>query len=321
LTVVVPTYQRCVLLEGLLRALASQTIPAEQYEVIVIVDGSTDRTSEMLSEFETRYSLTWRWQPNAGRATACNAGFALARGELVVLLDDDMEPPPTFLQAHAAAHPVGTRRAVMGAAPIVTPATPPAVVQYIARKFNRHLDALARPGRRFGLRDFYSGNLSVRRDVLLEIGGFDKDFTSYGNEDLELSCRLRMAGVEITFSAAAVAYQRYVKDFAALARDNVGKGKTAVLLATKHPTTLNELKLTALDRGPALRRLTLQGLVTLTRHWPATFDGVVRLMSAVGRLKPPGLDRVYGLATDYCYLLGAVAARDGEWTFAARGRP
>ena len=296
------------MLSRLLRALAQQTLAADAYEVIVIVDGSADGTCEMLSDFDAPYRLIWKSQARAGRAAACNAGIALARGAVLVLIDDDMEPSPVFVQAHAAEHAGGRRRAVMGAAPVLIPPGSPAVVEYIGRKFNRHLDALASRGGCFGLRAFYSGNLSIPREVLVEVGGFDEEFKTYGNEDLELSCRLRSAGVEIAFSPAAVAHQHYVKDFPALARDNLGKGTTAVLLARKHPGTLRELKLSACNRGPALRRLILDALVGLTRLWPATSHHIVTVMCAAGRLRPPGLDRAYGLAVDYFFLLGATEA-------------
>lgn len=309
LTVVVPTLERRALLHQLLSALTHQTLRADRFEVVVIVDGSTDGTSDMLAAFTSAYRLTWTWQPNAGRAAACNAGIALARGALVVLLDDDMEPTPMLLEAHLNAHRAGTRRAVMGAAPVVIAANASRAAHYVGRKFNRHLAKLATPGRRFGLRNFYSGNLSVPRAVLAEVGGFDEDFKAYGNEDLELSWRLRNAGVEIAFSAEAVACQHYVKDFAALARDNVGKGRTAVLLATKHPGTLSELAIGATRGGSVPRRCMLRLLLTLTRVWPATSGAVVRLMSAIERLGAPGLDRAYRFVLDYHYQLGAMAAR------------
>ena len=103
-SVVIPTYQRRALLELALRAHARQEMAAGQYEVVVSVDGSDDGTREMLAAFEAPYSLVWWWHPNVGRASARNLGIARARGELIVLLDDDMEPTPVFLRAHAAEH-------------------------------------------------------------------------------------------------------------------------------------------------------------------------------------------------------------------------
>src|SRR5215831_4701220 len=220
-SVVIPTYQRSASLQQALQALCQQTLSPNEYEVIVSIDGSQDGTSAMVSQFPAPYRLRSIWQPNRGRAAACNTGIRIAKGQLLVLLDDDMEPSDGFLAAHLCAHPEGLRRGVVGAAPVRFTNGSPAVVQYVGRKFNSHIEALAQPRYQFKLRDFYSGNFSIDREVILEVGGFDESFRIYGNEDLELSVRLSKAGVQLVFSSQAQALQHYTKDFAALARDNV----------------------------------------------------------------------------------------------------
>ncbi|GJG86439.1 hypothetical protein tb265_16200 [Gemmatimonadetes bacterium T265] len=314
-SLVVPTYERRASVERLLDALTRQTLPPHRFEVIVVADGSSDGTAAMVAARRTPFALTGRWQPNAGRAAACNAGIARARGEVVVLLDDDMEPTPGLLAAHAAAHPPASRRAVVGAAPVVVEPDSPAVVRYVGRKFNRHLEVLATPGRPFGLRDFYSGNFSIRRAVLDEVGAFDERFRIYGNEDVELGWRLRRAGVALVFDAAAAARQYYTKDFGALMRDNLAKGRTAVLLTTRHPDALGESKLGDAGRGSRSRRLVLGGLLAAGRAWPATTRVVSAAVPALGRAVPPAVDRLYALAADYHFWTGARAAR------AEAGRP
>jgi glycosyltransferase involved in cell wall biosynthesis len=308
-SVVIPTYERCGSLGRLLRALCRQTIPSHAYEVIVIVDGSTDGTRELLERFDTPYALTWRWQQNGGRAAACNAGIRLCQSPLVVLLDDDMEPAPGCLEAHIACHADGVLRAVMGAAPMVVTPGSPAVVEYVGRKFNRHLAMLATAGHRLSLRSFYSGNLSVPRRVLEDVGGFDEAFTVYGNEDLELSCRLRAAGADILFSGAPLAHQHYDKTFAELARDNISKGITAVLLARKHPAMFTELKLAAHNRGSLKRRLALDALVALTRVWPRVVAFVTSAIGLSPRLRNEGQDRAYAFVLDYFFMVGATNAQ------------
>src|SRR5690349_14383580 len=93
-SVVIPTYQRRLSVERTLQALSAQTMPADQFEVVVSIDGSMDGTREMLDACRTPYTLVAQWQRNRGRAAACNRGVALARGDVIVLLDDDMEPTP-----------------------------------------------------------------------------------------------------------------------------------------------------------------------------------------------------------------------------------
>jgi len=311
-SVVIPTYQRRALLARALGALARQEMSAGQYEVIVSVDGSDDGTREMLAAFEAPYSLIWYWHPNVGRAIARNLGIARARGELIVLLDDDMEPTPVFLQAHAAEHRTGARRAVVGAAPVVTDGTPTAAAEYMAARFNRHLAHLAAPGYRFRLRDFYGGNFSIPRLLLLEVGGFDEAFTIYGHEDVELAWRLSTGGIELGFSAAAIAHQRYTKDFPALARDTIANGRTAVLLAAKHPSTAAEVSLPSHGSNRSSRRAIIAGLLALTRVLPGTVNVVIRTMDVLGRVRPPGLGRIYGLVLDYLYFVGTRQRQGGR---------
>jgi GT2 family glycosyltransferase len=308
ISVVIPTYQRCTLVRRALLALARQTLPADTFEVIVSVDGSTDGTREMLAALELPYVLHQVWQPNRGRAAACNLGIQAARGGVLVLLDDDMEPIPGFLAAHHEAHEQHGSRGVMGAVPIRVDAAATPVVRYVGAKFNRHLATLARPDHVFQLRDFFSGNFSIRRELLLQVGGFDEAFTVYGNEDLELSLRLKCAGVEFSYSARALAYQAYSKGFAALAHDNMSKGRTAVLLASKHPETFGSLKLAAYGQGPLSWRLLRSALIGLSTRVEGIPALVIALTTWLERRRPRLTHVYYGPTLDYLYWLGALSA-------------
>lgn len=309
ISVVIPTYQRRPSVERVLAALAQQTLPSEAYQVVVAIDGSDDGTGELVDRFPAPYALQALWQPNRGRAAACNAGIRAAQGELVVLLDDDMEPTPECLTAHLNAHAGGARLGVLGAVPIrVTPQSPP-VVAYIANKFNRHLDRLAQPGYKLHLRDFYTGHFSIRRQTLLEVGGFDEAFKVYGNEDLELSLRLSGAGVEFVYRSDVVAWQHYTKTFAALARDHIAKGQTAVLLAHKHPATLPDLKLSAYQGASPTWRTLRAGLLALSRAWSGTPDTVAATVGWLEQRRWAHGSLLYDRALDYYYWLGARQAQ------------
>jgi len=307
-SVVIPTYERRLSLERMLRALSLQTMPADQFEVVISIDGSTDGTREMVAAFRAPYRLIAQWQQNRGRAAARNRGIALARGDVLVLLDDDMEPAPDCLAAHLAAHRRGQDLAVIGAAPIVEEPAATAASAYVRHKFNTHLERLADPHHVFALRDFYGGNLSIERRVLVDAGGFDEQFVIYGNEDIELWWRLRARGVVLTFSKDAVAYQHYTKDFAGVAQDSIAKGRTSVLLAQKHPATRGQLKLAALTRGPWLRRVLMRLLLSITRAWPRTVNAVVSIVPILCRVPAPGRMKMLGLALDFCYVAGVQAA-------------
>jgi GT2 family glycosyltransferase len=307
-SVIVPTYERCASVQRALRALSQQTVSPDQYEVIVAIDGSEDGTKEMVAHFPAPYSLRALWQSNRGRAAACNAGVRIATGQLLIFLDDDMEPVPEFLAGHMRAHHRASRVGVIGAAPIVFSRSSPAVAQFVGAKFNSHLATLAQPNHRLKLRDFYSGNFSIDRDLLLEVGPFDESFKIYGNEDLELSVRLSKAGVQLVFDSEALAYQHYAKDFAALAHDHIAKGRTAVLLATKHPETYPELKLSMYGQGSRRWRFLRGSLLLLNRTWVNIPEWIICFMKRVERRWPSRFHFCCFLALDYFYWLGAKSA-------------
>jgi glycosyltransferase involved in cell wall biosynthesis len=289
-------------------ALVGQDLPADAFEVVVSVDRSTDGTEELLEELQTPYVLRWLRSPRPGRAAACNAAIAVARGEVIVILDDDMEPKPSLVRNHYGSHPRSSRRCVVGAAPVRVDFDSPPVARYVAEKFANHLDVIGRPGHAFALRDFYSGNASIRRDVLIEVGPFDEAFTLYGNEDLELSLRLRDADVELCFNADAAADQRYTKNLAELAEDTFQKGKTAVQFARAHPDAFDGLHLAAYGsvsvRWSGVRAV----LLAVTRTWPQARSGILRLALLLERL--PRLPRTlfYRFVLDYFYWAGVEAA-------------
>lgn len=307
-SVIIPTFRRCASVQRLLQALARQTLPPTDYEVIVVIDGSEDGTRELVAAFPAPYALRAIWQPNQGRATACNAGVYAARGAVVVLLDDDMEPIPSFLAAHLHAHALSERRGIMGAVPIAVDASSPPVVRYIGAKFNEHLQRLAYADHQLQLRDFYSGNFSIPRTLLTDLGGFDEAFKIYGNEDLELSLRLVQAGVQLVYSPDAVAQQQYIKDFAGLARDNFNKGRTAVLLANIHPAAFHDLKLSAYEQGSRKWRMARAALVQASDGWGMLPHAIIRWVQWLERHRPTGMQLWYQFALDYFYWLGVRTA-------------
>jgi GT2 family glycosyltransferase len=303
-TVVIPTYRRRDDVVRLVKTLASQTLPPSDYEVVVVVNGPEDGTREALAVVSMPYSLRVLYRDTPGLAAARNAGVNNAFGEVVIILDDDMEPTAGFVAAHLAAHAGGEPKAVMGPVPFAMSDAMPAPSAYVGDKFNRHLERLERCGGPTTARDFYGGNLSIRRDVFLRISGFDERFTQYGNEDVELSLRLASAGVPIVYEPSAIATQRYDKTFARLAADTVAKGRTAVQLARLHPEVRSQLKLGAWRTEPFMRRLLVAALLAATRVAPVVPKAVEKAMTLLGLRRRALALRLYSPVLDYFYWCG-----------------
>jgi glycosyltransferase involved in cell wall biosynthesis len=307
ISVVIPTYQRRAAVERALTSLGAQTMPATAYEVIVAIDGSDDGTREMVAAFSAPYRLQALWQPNRGRAAACNAGIRAAGGDLVVLLDDDMEAAPELLAAHERAHGGAPARAVIGAAPVLPDDPTQPLAEFIRAGFARRLARLSRPDCTIRFNDVYTGNFSIRRATLLDVGAFDEDFRDYGHEDYELAVRLLDAGVELRYSADAVAYHHYDKTLAAVARDSIGRGRNDVLFGGKHPEVRPHLRLGG-GRGSRRRRLTRGALLLLSHAFPGISHSMLAFVQSLERRRTEGLDGYYDFVLDYFYWLGATAA-------------
>ena len=306
----IPTYQRCSSLRRLLLAFTRQTFAPEAFEVLVSIDGSEDGTREMVSEFSAPYRLRGIWHPNAGRASACNLGIRAAEADLLVILDDDMEPSRDFLAAHLGAH----RRAaeegnkeicLLGAVPVRFDRNSPPVVQMVGAKYAEHVKKLAQPGYQIEMRDFYTGNVSIRRDTLLRAGGFDGDFKVYGHEDVELFIRLTSASIPVKYSTQALAYQHFEKDFAAMVRDRVAAGQTAVQLARKHPSARDAFLMKKYRQTSRRWRYTRRILLSMSGIWSGMPRLVVGSVNTASRIWPATFRFLAPAALDYVYWASA----------------
>ncbi|MBO2521851.1 MAG: hypothetical protein CW345_08635 [Firmicutes bacterium] len=179
-SIIIPTYNRRIILEKALRALFHQTIDPQEYEVILIDDGSADGTYEMVQSLNPPYHLQYRRTERRGPAAARNLGIELARAELIIFIDSDIVVNDRFVAAHLAAH---TADNLIGHGPVI------------------HTDNLDNPtSAHFKVTDisrafFATGNASIKKKHLVEAGLFDESFVEYGWEDLELGIRLRRLGL------------------------------------------------------------------------------------------------------------------------------
>src|SRR6476646_7317531 len=87
ISVVITTYNYGRFIEQAIGSVLSQEFPAEQVEIVVVDDGSTDDTAERVKKYGSR--VRYLQQENRGQAAALNFGFAKARAEIISLLDAD----------------------------------------------------------------------------------------------------------------------------------------------------------------------------------------------------------------------------------------
>jgi len=311
-SIVVPTHERRDSVLRLLAALGGQTAASDVFEVVIVIDGSTDGTQEAVNTQAAAFRLRSVSQPQRGRAAACNAGARVATGDVLVFLDDDMEPLAGFVAAHLDAHASGAAIGIVGAAPIVVAADAPPLVTYRAAGFTKKLARLAQRRDDLAFTDVYTGNFSIRRDLFTAVGGYDEEFRLYGHEDYELVLRLGQLGVRFQFDAAAVARQHYTKDFRGLAANVSAEGHTAVLFALKHPDVVAVLPLNKYAKRSRRRRTMLAAFLTLGRAYRGFPSRAIALIERLERRSAPSaypaLFARYGLVFDVLYWLGVEQA-------------
>lgn len=272
------------------------------------IDGSTDGTPQMLAALSLPYTLRVIEQPHRGRAAACNAGLALARGEVVIVLDDDMEAGFELIERHRRHHSGNSRVCVLGAVPVRVSRRGSRAARHVAARFDSHLRNISQPGHVFVARDFYSGNTSLSTETLRSLGGFDTSFEVYGNEDVELGIRLRAAGVEIRYDPSALAIQHYDKHLRELARDTLAKGMSTVQLARAHPEAFDDLRLAQPRDGSRAWLAARTILIALTRRWPSLSTLVFGLAATLERLGLGRLATFYRVLLDYAFWTGVDTA-------------
>jgi glycosyltransferase involved in cell wall biosynthesis len=246
-SVVVPSRDRRDSLRRLLESLAAQRFPAHRTEVVVVLDGSTDGSAELVRSLALPYRLTMVETEGEGVAVARNRGLHEASEPLVLFLDDDIVPEPGCLAAHALAHrEAPTDRVVLGYCPPVVGES--WWGQMVRAWWEDHYRRKLEPRHRWTYYDFVTGNTSLARSLLLDLGGFDELFGAR-HEDWELAVRLLERGASFTFCADTTAPHHLDTSFPRAARHQRLEASGDVLLGRRHPTIVGQLPLAGFANG------------------------------------------------------------------------
>jgi cellulose synthase/poly-beta-1,6-N-acetylglucosamine synthase-like glycosyltransferase len=274
-SVVVPVYNGAATLGACLAAIAHQTVPSADYEVIVVDDGSTDGSARIARA----HGVTLLRQPHAGAAAARNRGAARARGDILVFTDADCEPAAGWLAAIVA--PFHDPR-VAGAKGAYRTRQRSLVARFTQAEYEEKYDRLARHAR-IDFVDTYAA--AYRRDVFLAAGGFDPAFLL--DEDQELSFRLAAAGHVLVFAPDAIVYHHHPPTLAAYVRRKFGLGFWKVRVHLRHPARALRDAYTPWTQKAQLALVPLAallGLVAAAARAPATRRASRRLGAATAAL-------------------------------------
>lgn len=258
LSVVIPTFQRCESLRHVLLACTRQSLPAGRFEIIVAIDGSIDETAAMLQQIHVPYPLRWTAVAHSGPGSARNAGATLARGNVLLFLDDDIIPTPRLLQEHLLAHQDVASLVCLGQVRLWPQCQLSPWEKYLNQHFEEQYDKLSTPGYRPTFWDCLSGNVSLHRSLMAQVQGFNPKFNLTRHEDIELGYRLARQGGRFIYRPQALGYHRFIKDTAAGLRDAWTNGASALRLAHLYPELKPQLIAARWQRYPPAARYFMQ---------------------------------------------------------------
>ena len=177
-SIIIPAFNEEALLPLCLASLRALDYPKELVEIIVVDNGSSDRTFEIASQGADRALLF----PKAAVPKVRNFGVANSQGTIIAFLDADCTVPAGWLTA--ALSTIGGQDCIAGAPHRNPPDAPWLANAWFSKRVN-------------GIRDVHSlscGNLFVTRKLFSDLGGFDESLTT--GEDTELCARaLKVARV------------------------------------------------------------------------------------------------------------------------------
>lgn len=263
-SVIIPTCRRLTELAACLERLAPgvQTLPAEQYEVIVTDDtplGAEDASDLMRAKF---CWARWVCGPRRGPAANRNHGVSLAHGDWLAFTDDDCLPEPDWLQAYACAvaqapelqalegaiHPLGEVDRDLAECPV-------------------NLSGGC----------FWSANIAVRADVFRSLGGFDEQFVLAAQEDQDLKIRIEQFAKIPFVASSVVRHPVRIVPVGDLLRRIPGRNASLIAFQGKHG---------ALGAGQSLPRIMGDAYGRHARilyrrlrkqHWQSAFVSLVML--------------------------------------------
>lgn len=183
-SIVVPAYNEEKYLPLCLRGLVSQNFPKTKYEIIVVDNGSKDRTAQVAKKYQVRLIKESR----KGVAFARQTGFLAARGKIICSTDADCFVPKNWLKKIAATFKKHPKLIAIGGN---------LDFMHVDNFFKLMIKFFAPPSLmldqllRFG-GGLYGPNFAIKKSVFLNIGGFNTSLLT--GEDLEISKRARKAG-------------------------------------------------------------------------------------------------------------------------------
>ena len=230
-------------------------MPLDEFEIIAVDDGSTDGTREYLESLTFEGSLKLiKQEKNLGIGAARNCGINAAKSEILLFIDSDMEVEIDWIENHTTPIEKGKWDGAVGN------------VRHETNEKTKFIQYLDRPrrgakgyhkGKQVNHSHFQYGNASIRKELLVAVGGFDEKIDLWGGEELELMVRVENQGkVDLRYNpdAKAIHHQDRTLEKTCDLLENFG-AKVVPYLVEKYPFLSKEFKTRYLDNAVSRKAL------------------------------------------------------------------
>lgn len=202
-SIIIPVYNRPDELDELLDSLTAQA--HQDFEVIVVEDGSDVRSEHLLAKYRDRLNITYHFKPNEGQGFARNYGYKVANGEVLIVFDSDCIIPTHYLEAveaHLQANALDAYGGPDAALPTFT-----IVQKAINHAMTSFFTTGGIRGSKVSVGQYHprSFNMGITREVLQKTEGY---LIPYMGEDLEFSTRIIQEGFVTGLIPEAFVYHK-----------------------------------------------------------------------------------------------------------------
>src|SRR4030065_2472512 len=225
ISIVIPTFNSAKVLKTCLESLANKTVGRKKYEVIVVDDGSTDETKDIVAKYPVRYIH----QQNRGPAAARNNGVNHAQGEIVLFTDADCDPEPNWIEEMIK--PLNDNQ-VVGVKGAYKTRQKELVARLVQIEYEHKYERM----KKFKYIDFIDTySAGYRKDIFLKYNGFDERYPKASVEDQEFSFRLSHDGHKMVFNPDAVVFHKHSASLMGYLRKKYKIAFWKVFLLKRHP--------------------------------------------------------------------------------------
>ena len=238
ISIIIPTFNRLDVISKTLLAIDHQNINLNQIETIIVDDGSEKVQLNRLKHLVKNIKVKTRFytQKHKGPATARNFGIKKAIGNIVLIINDDTVPTPNLIKRHLLFHKRHPKinHALLG---LVSWHPDLDITPFMIWLENGgpyfSYDKIR--GKDAGWQRFWTCNISLKKEFLINKGMFDESFPNASWEDIELGYRLSLSKLILSYDRQALGYHYHSTSFNSIRNKMLANGRNLVLIRQKMP--------------------------------------------------------------------------------------